>query len=109
MASLDQPDPPDEENLFAAPTTSERAHSTSEPNKPGPLAVALSVLAAILVAIPVFMATFFFTCVGMSLVFGMDSDPGVVVVSLIALATAIVSMVLVTKGLLALVRAYKSR
>ncbi|MFN9719626.1 MAG: hypothetical protein ACK58L_13080 [Planctomycetota bacterium] len=109
MISPDHPDSPIEENLFAAPVASERAYATSESNQPGPLAVTLSILVAILIAIPVFMATFFFTCLGLSSIRGIDDEPGIVVVFLIALGTAILSIVLVTRGLLALVRAFKSR
>ncbi len=99
---------PPQDNLFAAPTSIDRPSAGSPGNAPGTLAIVVSVIIAILVSIPVFMVTFFFTCIGMSSIQALNNEAGIVVVTVIAGATSILSLILVTKGLLALVRAFKS-
>jgi hypothetical protein len=97
-----------EENLFAAPDIADPAVSTIVNREPGGLAVAISITLAIIVSVPVFMVTFFFTCLGISGIRSLDNEAGLVLVSLIAFATSVVSVILVTKGLLAIVRIFKN-
>jgi hypothetical protein len=97
-----------EDNLYAAPQLDKQTRIVSPNDPPGPIAVTISVLIAVLVSIPVFAITFFFTCLGLSSIKSLDNEFGFFVLILIASATAIVSIVLVTKGILAIIRLFRN-
>jgi hypothetical protein len=106
MNDPQQPEEPSEENLFAAPLSIEHARSIQPEYQPGGIAYTISILIAVAVSIPVFMVTFFFTCLGVISVKSLDNEAGLAITAIIALATTIVSLILVTKGILALIRLF---
>ena len=106
MTDPRQPEEPVEENLFAAPQSIEYSQSVQKEYQPGGIAYTISILIAVAVSIPVFMATFFFTCLGVISVKALDNEAGLAVTGIIALATSVVSLILVTKGVLALIRLF---
>lgn len=106
MNDPQQPEEPSEENLFAAPLSVEHARSIQQEYQPGGIAYTVAILIAVVVSIPVFMATFFFTCLGVFYVELLTAEAGLAITTIIALATSIVSLILVTKGILALIRLF---
>ena len=103
--------PPDltDNNPYIASEVMERVVDQSQRSQPGPLAIISSVLLGLVVAFVVFVATFFFTCLGLSSTKTLDNRFGFVLLLLIAGITAIAAFVFTLWGILKIVRAMKQK
>ena len=110
------PDPADDspfnasefdDNPFTASEFRERVADPSKRSKPGPIAVFFSVVLGLVVAVVVFAATFFFTCLGVSSIKGLDNEFGFALICGIAGITAIATFAFTFRGIQKIVRALK--
>jgi hypothetical protein len=96
-----------EENPYIAPQVTDIAASVTPRQKPSTVAVVISVVLGIVVAVLVFGVSFFFTCLGVMSVRSLDNEFGMVVTFLVASLTAVAAFVFTVWGLLKIVRALK--
>ena len=103
---MNEPQQP-EENPYEATQVADIATSVSDRQKPGTVAVLFSVILGLVVAVIAFGATFFFTCLGVLSIDGMNEDNGMVFASLVAGPTAVAAFIFTVWGFLKIVRAFK--
>ena len=101
------PEPPDV-NPYVAPEVTDIAASATDRRKPGTLAVVISVVLGLVVAVLVFGATFFFTCVGVMSTRSLDNEFGILLVFLVASLTTVAAFVFAVRGFLKIARATSS-
>lgn len=98
---------PTEDNPYMATQVADIATSEIERPKPGIVAVVLSVILGLLAGLLAFGATFFFTCLGVASLGGMDSGFGVLTVFSVSVVTGLVAFVFTIRGFLMMVRTFK--
>jgi hypothetical protein len=101
------PEPPDI-NPYVAPEVTEVAASATDRRKPGTVAVVISVVLGLVVAVFVFAATFFFTCVGVMSTRILDNEFGMLLIFLVASLTTVAAFVFAVRGFLKIARTMSS-
>lgn len=105
---MSEPRSQPEENPYLATQVADIANSVSDRSQPGTLAIVFSVMTGLAVAVLTFGATFFFTCLGVSSIYGLRSEFGMVIVFVVAGLTTVAAFVFTVWGFLKVVRALKS-
>lgn len=100
------PEPADN-NPYIASQVTDIAISATDRRKPGTLAVVTSVALGLVVAVLVFGATFFFTCLGVISVGSLDNEFGLVLVFLVASLTTVAAFIFTVWGFLKAARTMK--
>jgi len=98
---------PSEENPYIATELTDIATSVTDRQKPSTVAVVFSVVLGLVVAVLVFGASFFFTCLGVMSVRSLDNEFGMVATFLVASLTAVAAFVFTVWGRLKILRALK--
>lgn len=105
---MNEPKPQPDENPYLAPQVADIATSVTDRQKPGAVAVVLTVVLGLVTAVIAFAVTFFFTCLGMLSIDGLDNESGWGVVLLVAGLTAVAAFIFTFGRFLKVVRAMKS-
>ncbi len=95
-------------NPYIASEVTDIATSVTDRRKPGALAVVMSVALGLVVAVLVFGATFFFTCLGVMSVGSLDNEFGMVLTFSVASLTTVAAFVFAVRGFLKIASAMKS-
>ena len=103
---MNEPHPP-EENPYVVRQVADAATSQIEQRKPGIVAIVLSVILGLVLGLIAFGATFFFTCLGVASVAGMDSGFGVLTVFFVSVITGLVAFVFTFRGIQIVVRSFE--
>ena len=98
---------PPEDNPYVATQVADVATSEIERQKPGIVAVLLSVILGLVAGLIAFGATFFFTCLGVASLGGMDSGVGALAVFSVSVVTGLVAFVFTFRGFQTMVRTFK--
>ncbi|MEZ6033920.1 MAG: hypothetical protein R3C17_12565 [Planctomycetaceae bacterium] len=103
---MSEPQPP-EDNPYVATQVTDVATSEIDRRKPSTVAVVLSVILGLVAGLLAFGATFFFTCLGVASLGGMDSGFGVLTVFSVSVVTGLVAFVFTIRGFLMMVGTFK--
>lgn len=102
---MSEPPPPDD-NPYVATQVADVATSEIERQKPGIVAVVVSVILGLVAGLIAFGATFFFTCLGVASLGGMDYVGPLELFS-VSVVTGLVAFVFTFRGFQVLVRTFK--
>jgi len=102
---MSEPQPP-EDNPYEATQVADVATSEIDRRKPGIVAVVLSVILGLVAGLIAFGATFFFTCLGVASLSGMESGFGTLGVFSVSVVTGLIAFVFAFRGIQIMVRSF---
>ena len=102
---MSEPQPP-EDNPYVATQVADVATSEIDRRKPGIVAIVLSVILGLVAGVIAFGATFFFTCLGVASLGGMESDVGIMGVFAVSVVTGLTAFVFAFRGIQIMVRSF---